>query len=123
MTCKSRSAIQGSASFLRIGTKQCWAAIQETTATITHDPLLAVTDNVNRIEQLLQNLLGNAIKYPSGSEPRIQPSETRGSESLITVTDNGIDVRESDQDRIFTVFKRTAHRSVPGSGVGLSAEL
>lgn len=106
---------------LRIVQENLWKVIEETGAIITHDPLPVVSANLNRMIQLAQNLLSNAIKYRSEQVPHIHVSaDRRQTEWLIVITDNGVGVRETDRDRIFRIFKRTAEPDVPGSGVGLA---
>lgn len=108
---------------LRIAEENLWNAIQETSTVISHDPLPVVHATHNRLVQVFQNLLSNAMKYRSDQEPRIHVSaERRGREWLISVTDNGIGVSEADRDRIFHLFRRTAdaRARVRGSGVGLA---
>ena len=107
---------------LRIAEENLWKAIEEANAAVTHDPLPVINGNLNGMVQLIQNVLSNAIKYRSERVPKIHVSaERRGvAEWLIVVTDNGVGVRETDRDRIFRLFKRTADPRVPGSGVGLA---
>ncbi|HEY1755444.1 MAG TPA: PAS domain S-box protein [Bryobacteraceae bacterium] len=71
--------------------------------------------------QLLQNLVGNALKYRSCIPPRIEISTVeRPDEFVVTVRDNGIGILPDHQERIFGVFKRLHNRSVPGNGIGLA---
>jgi signal transduction histidine kinase len=70
---------------------------------------------------LLQNLVGNALKYRSCIPPRIEISTVeRPDEFVVTVRDNGIGILPDHQERIFGVFKRLHNRSVPGNGIGLA---
>jgi PAS domain S-box-containing protein len=71
--------------------------------------------------QLLQNLIGNALKYRSENPPRIQVSAVeRPDEFVVTVRDNGIGISPDHRERIFGVFKRLHNRSIPGNGIGLA---
>jgi PAS domain S-box-containing protein len=106
---------------LRMAQENLSNAIENAGAVISHDPLPVVRANPNRMIQLAQNLLSNAIKYRGAQPPRIHVSAERQSEGwVVCVTDNGIGVRESDRERIFHLFKRTAGPRTPGSGVGLA---
>ena len=97
------------------------SAIARTSATLTHDELPMVTANENRIIQLLQNLLSNAIKYSGGKAPAIHVSAERAADAwIISVTDNGIGIPESDREKVFGLFKRVGDRQQPGAGGGLA---
>ena len=97
------------------------SAVSEADAVITHDALPGVTANQNRMLQLFQNLIGNAIKYNSGQPPRIHVSAERGESAwIISVSDNGVGIPDEARERIFQLFKRTGDRRQPGTGVGLA---
>jgi signal transduction histidine kinase len=74
------------------------------------------------IVQLLQNLIGNAIKYSGGRTPEISVSaEPAGSGVMISVADNGIGVPPEYREKIFEPFKRLQRGSTqPGTGLGLA---
>src|SRR5581483_3320438 len=96
-------------------------AIQESGAVVSHDPLPSIRGNQQEIIQLMQNLLGNAIKYRSKEPPRIYVSaEDRENEVQFSVRDNGIGIAPEYHDQIFGVFKRLHGKSVPGTGIGLA---
>ena len=99
------------------------AAIDETDAQITHDPLPTVPADPTQILQIFQNLLENAIKFRSGKPPRIHVwAERRDPDSVtIAVRDNGIGIAPEFADRIFVPFQRLhTHQKYPGSGIGLA---
>src|SRR5581483_4600447 len=50
------------------------SAIFDTGATITHDPLPSLRANPDAVRSILQNLIGNALKYRSERPPRIHLS-------------------------------------------------
>jgi PAS domain S-box-containing protein len=96
-------------------------AIKETGAAITHDPLPHLPGNEQEIVQLMQNLLGNAIKYHGPEPPRIHLSaEEHDGEIRFTVSDNGIGIDPAYHQQIFGVFKRLHGKDVPGTGIGLA---
>jgi signal transduction histidine kinase len=88
---------------------------------VSHDlpPVLA---DYERVEQVLTNLLENAIKYsPAGGTISITDDLT-SDEVIIHVSDEGIGVPEAERDRIFSRFHRLNSRQVrqmKGVGLGL----
>ena len=74
------------------------------------------------IVQLLQNLVGNAIKYSGGRTPEISVTAEPAQPGLmISVTDNGIGVPPEYREKIFEPFKRLQRGSEqPGTGLGLA---
>lgn len=90
-------------------------------AQITHTELPVLRANPNRLVQLFQNLIGNAIKYRGDAPPRIHVQARRQEDCwVIAVSDNGPGVPEEDRERIFGLFKRGQRGATPGSGVGLA---
>jgi PAS domain S-box-containing protein len=79
--------------------------------------------DVVRMEQVVSNLVGNALKYtPAGGEIRISVRR-EGKEAVLRVTDNGIGISAELLPRIFDMFvqgERTLDRSQGGLGVGLT---
>ena len=85
------------------------------------DPCYVRADR-DRIEQVVINLLDNAIKF-TGDEGKITlSSRVRGEKAEVTVRDNGIGVAEEDREKIFDRFFTAdrAHTSGKGTGLGLS---
>ncbi|MFC1836511.1 ATP-binding protein, partial [Thermodesulfobacteriota bacterium] len=74
------------------------------------------------MEQILGNLLGNAIKYLDPKRPGLVKIAgwPHGEENAFRVSDNGLGISESDVERIFEVFQRAGDRAVPGEGMGLA---
>lgn len=97
-------------------------AIKDSNAVITHDPLPEVMADHTQFMRLLQNLIGNAIKFHGKDDPLIHVSAKRdGEEWLFSVSDNGIGLDVSYSDRIFQIFQRLhARDEYPGTGIGLS---
>jgi two-component system sensor histidine kinase/response regulator len=100
------------------------AAIQDTGARITHDPLPAVLADA-RIEHVFQNLIGNAIKY---RRPDIAPhvhvsARQEGEDWVFSVQDNGLGIDPAYRESIFHIFRRLHGKDVPGNGIGLALSL
>jgi signal transduction histidine kinase len=74
-----------------------------------------------RMEQVLANLVGNAIKYsPGGGRVRVGLSTEKGRATL-SVADQGVGIAPEEQPYIFEPFRRGArHEGIPGMGLGLS---
>jgi len=99
------------------------AAILETGALVTRDPLPVLVADPAQLTQVFQNLIANANKFHRpGVKPRIHVSSIRqGSDWVLSVKDNGIGIDPEFFDRIFVIFQRLHTRSeFPGTGIGLS---
>lgn len=97
-------------------------AIDEAGARVTHDPLPTVPGDAVQLGQLLQNLIGNAIKFRGERPPLVHvAAERKGDEWVCSVRDNGIGIDPEYAGRIFLIFQRLHARSAyPGSGIGLA---
>ena len=94
-------------------------AIQENNATVACDPLPEVYMGESHLQQVFQNLIGNALKYRKEEPPRIHVSATRqGASWRFSVRDNGIGIDPHYKEVIFGVFKRL-HRDQKYSGTGI----
>jgi signal transduction histidine kinase len=79
-----------------------------------------VKGDPRQLRRVLQNLIGNAVKFRSGAPPRIEVSAQRGSrEWVVTVADNGVGVDPEDAARIFGMFARGG-APAGGMGIGLA---
>ena len=97
------------------------ASITECAAVVTLDPLPSVTGDQSRLAQVMQNLIGNAVKYRSAQPPKIHISAVRDGEHWVfCVADNGAGFEMKYAERIFGVFKRLHGKDFPGTGIGLS---
>jgi PAS domain S-box-containing protein len=85
-----------------------------------HKKLLANADR-ERIEQVLINIIGNAIKYTPESGKIIVEARKKGGNVVVDISDNGIGILDKDIGNIFLRFYRVSGRasSFSGSGVGL----
>jgi len=83
----------------------------------------AIYGDRTMITQVFTNLLNNAIKYSSLSDPpkvRIEGKET-DSETIYSITDNGVGIDLNYYNRVFDLFKRMDNvRKFEGTGVGLA---
>ena len=93
---------------------------------LTYDPpesLPLIVGDRSRLEQVMMNIISNAIKYtPDGGHIRITAGSTE-SEVWMEVCDDGIGIPEEDRERIFERFYRVdkaRSRESGGTGLGLS---
>jgi PAS domain S-box-containing protein len=96
--------------------------IESANAVITHDSLPTVVADDGQMEQLLQNLIANAVKFSGELPPRIHvSSEERETEWVVSVRDEGIGLDPRSADRIFIMFQRLhTEEEYPGTGIGLA---
>ena len=80
-----------------------------------------VTDRL-ALEQILSNIVENAVKYLQPGRPgRIAVSaRAEGRRVIIDVTDNGRGIAPADRERIFELFRRSGTQDQPGEGLGLA---
>jgi two-component system, chemotaxis family, sensor kinase Cph1 len=113
----SEDALEGALTNLR-------QSIEETGATITHDPLPEILFDRAHLGQLFQNLIGNAIKYRSDQPPVIHVQATRRGDQqddqwIFSVRDNGVGIPAEHLESVFEPFRRLHGRELPGTGLGL----
>jgi light-regulated signal transduction histidine kinase (bacteriophytochrome) len=97
------------------------ASVEQSGAMITWDAIPAVHAHEIRLVQLLQNLVGNAIKYRGEEAPRIHiAARWQEPDWVLSVEDNGIGIASDYQDQIFRLFVRLHGEKYPGTGVGLA---
>ncbi|MCK9284695.1 MAG: ATP-binding protein [Rhodocyclaceae bacterium] len=98
-------------------------ALRESGGTVTIDPMPRVTGDETQLIQLLQNLIGNALKFRRpDAAPQVRVESKRfGHGWKISVWDNGIGIAPEYFDRIFVIFQRLHGKSeYPGTGIGLA---
>ncbi|HET9921812.1 MAG TPA: ATP-binding protein [Ktedonobacteraceae bacterium] len=86
------------------------------------DNLPVVMADRDRIEEVLQNLLDNAIKYSPHERVISVVCRATGDEVIVSVTDRGMGISVRDQEEIFQRFQRgreSSSYSLPGAGLGL----
>lgn len=96
--------------------------IAETHASVGIGPLPVVSGDPTQLTQLVQNLVGNALKYSGKRPPDIDVRCKEDADSFtVSVSDKGIGIDPQYHARIFEVFKRLhTQREIPGSGIGLA---
>jgi signal transduction histidine kinase len=98
--------------------------IAESGGQVEIGPLCAIDADPLQMRQLLQNLLGNALKYRrEGVPPVVKLSAVirSGVQCIITVADNGIGFNENHATKIFRMFVRLHGKGqYDGSGIGLA---
>jgi two-component system sensor kinase FixL len=97
--------------------------IRESGAIVTQDLLPQIYGNPIRFHRLMQNLIGNALKYVTDdAAPRIHVTATReGAFWRFSVSDNGIGIAPRYHEQIFEPFKRLhAKDRYQGTGLGLA---
>jgi signal transduction histidine kinase len=89
-------------------------------ATLDIGELPEVDGDPRQLRRVLQNLVGNALKFRGEAPPRVELSALRDShEWVVTVRDNGLGVDPDQTSRIFEMFSR-ATNEVDGVGIGLA---
>lgn len=98
------------------------ASIDESQAEIMVGTLPTIDAYENQMTQLMQNLIGNAIKFHGSERPRVRISASESSESWVfAIKDNGIGFDPVYADKIFLLFQRlSTEKKYPGSGIGLA---
>ncbi len=88
------------------------------TLRVTTEPTLGMLDR-SRIDQVISNLVANAIKYGRGGGVELE-LELAAGEAVLRVRDHGIGIAPAEQQRIFERFERVVeNRSFGGFGLGL----
>ncbi len=98
-------------------------ALEESEASIVRGELPRVMGDPIQLMQLLQNLVGNAVKFRAKDRPPVVTvaPERAGDLWRIRVSDNGIGIDPQYFDRIFVIFQRLhTKEEYPGTGIGLA---
>jgi light-regulated signal transduction histidine kinase (bacteriophytochrome) len=97
-------------------------SVEESRVELTHDPLPTLLGDPSRVQQLFENLIGNALKF-HGPEPlQVHVSARReGPDWIFSVRDNGIGIDPHHFEQIFQIFQRLHSKELyPGTGIGLA---
>lgn len=96
------------------------AAVVESTARIECQALPSVRGDRSQLERLVQNLVGNALKYRENGRPpviRIGCDDA----GVFFVADNGIGIPADQSERVFMIFQRLhGAEAYEGTGIGLA---
>jgi PAS domain S-box-containing protein len=98
-------------------------AIAETGAAIDCGQLPFVPVPATQLQQLFQNLVGNALKYHRPGVPPVVSISARKNDGkwVFSVSDNGIGIEPEFREKIFGLFKRLHTRDeYSGTGIGLA---
>lgn len=90
-------------------------------AAVSFDALPTVRADEGGLLQVIQNLLGNALKYRGDAPPIIYVSAQReGAEWIFALADNGIGMERKDTETVFDLFQRVDGNANGGRGIGLA---
>jgi PAS domain S-box-containing protein len=121
--------VQGRMEFESVSMEAVLSSALRNLQTVVHDAKARVTFDLlpelrvapTQMTQLLQNLIGNAIKYRGGRPPQIHISARKeAGEWIFSVADNGEGIEAKYLEDIFTVFRRLHGSELPGTGIGLA---
>ena len=95
--------------------------IEERQVKVTVGPLPEVVADRTSMEQIIGNLLGNAVKYLDPDRPgELEITAERGDEeTTFHIRDNGRGIAKDDMPKVFAPFRRIGRQDVPGEGMGL----
>ena len=101
---------------------QLQSSIHDAGGQVTCDPLPEIVGDRSQLVQLMDNLIGNGLKYHGEKRPQVHVSaEQIGHEWTFCVRDNGIGIAPEHYQRIFEIFQRLHDkRDYPGTGIGLA---
>jgi signal transduction histidine kinase len=110
------AGVRGSVSHASLGSPERAFEVE------TDADLPEVEADPDRIAQVLENLLSNALKYGRSDAPVRVAVRRAGDGVSVAVTSQGAGLDAKDLERIFEKFQRAgvaAHRAIPGIGLGL----
>ncbi|MBA3048491.1 ATP-binding protein, partial [Brevundimonas sp.] len=92
-------------------------------AEIVVEPLPPLESDRLSVEQVMGNLIDNAVKYLDPSRPGrivVSGEAAPGGWVVCRVADNGRGISDRDHERIFELFRRSGRQDRPGEGLGLA---
>lgn len=104
-------------------TQNLKSSIEESNGKIFFETTLkTIRGNRVQLQQLLQNLLSNSLKFMDKNNPLIKVVCTKEhNEVKFSVSDNGIGIHEQDNNKVFEIFRRlNTRKEYPGTGIGLA---
>jgi signal transduction histidine kinase len=95
---------------------------QDAGAEVVVEPVPELTSDRIALEQILSNLIENALKYLAPGRPgKVTVSGSRKGPLIeIAVRDNGRGIDPVDHERVFDLFRRAGMQDQPGEGIGLA---
>jgi signal transduction histidine kinase len=95
--------------------------IEERQVMVTVGALPTVVADRTSMEQIMGNLLTNAVLYldPDRRREIEITAERDHDETIFHIRDNGRGIAEEDMDKVFAPFRRAGKQDVPGEGMGL----
>jgi signal transduction histidine kinase len=74
------------------------------------------------MEQIMGNILGNAVKYLDSSRPgQIEvTAKADNGETVFSIRDTGRGIAQEDMGKVFAPFRRAGKQDTPGEGMGLA---
>ncbi|MGH9868246.1 MAG: sensor histidine kinase [Candidatus Polarisedimenticolia bacterium] len=114
-------AAAGGDEALRRAVSELAPVIERTAAVIRHQPLPTVAVDPSHLEEILQRLLDNALKFRGDAPPLILVAATRrGRMAAFRVQDNGMGIDRRHLAQIFLPLKRLHGFAYEGTGMGLA---
>ena len=99
--------------------KQLTIIAEKRTMSFDHEGEMIILGDKNKLEQVLVNLISNAIKYsPDGSSIDIFASNKDG-KFLLSIKDQGVGIPEDKQKKVFKQYVQAAPNQASGFGLGL----
>jgi signal transduction histidine kinase len=96
-------------------------SIDELHAAVSYGDLPTVHGDRVLLQQLVQNLVGNALKYVGDAAPRVNiAAHPAGGEWVVSVKDNGPGIAAEHQESVFQPLKRLHGSEISGTGMGLA---
>jgi len=96
--------------------------IQEDGTAVSVGELPTIVNDRVAVEQILSNLVENALKYLKPGRPGVIDvrGRTAHGRAVVEVIDNGRGIDPRDHGRIFDLFRRSGTQDQPGEGIGLA---
>lgn len=95
--------------------------VEEKGASITCHQMPTVFGDPIQLGQVIQNIVGNALKFSGGKSPRVQVSAKRNKDDWVfSVEDNGIGIDKEYFEQIFVIFQQLDRDMSNGTGIGLA---
>jgi len=96
--------------------------IEQSQANVIINPLPQVVADQTSMEQIIANILTNAVVYLEPNRPgEIEiKGEQNSTEVIFSIRDNGRGIAKEDMHKVFELFRRAGKQDVPGEGMGLA---